>query len=253
MCLGCSKSEVSATITGRIDAVQPALRRDAAGKIIEITGFGNLNAYPVRLVLQSVSDVASHEIDYTKVAAITKAESNSDSSGGDATSAVHGIAKVFGAGNHPASDQVERAAAAFSKQGDPNGVNVGFSGMNEASLRIEQKSAHASPDGVIYNCTSIRKTASKKMRSHLQSRNASAPASFGGRRWGSGRRRQQQKRRRRSARARGGGGGGGGAREAARRRRRRRGGEGEGGGVCGVSRQKSFKLNNSKCYRRSVR
>ena len=25
--------------------------------------------------------------------------------------------------------------------------------MNEASPRVEQKSAHASPDGVIYNCT----------------------------------------------------------------------------------------------------
>src|ERR1019366_9226899 len=71
MCLGCTKSEVSATITGRIDAVQPALRRDAAGKIVDIAGFGNLNAYPVRLVLQSVSDVAPHEIDYSKVAAIT--------------------------------------------------------------------------------------------------------------------------------------------------------------------------------------
>ena len=152
MCLGCTKSEVSATLTGRLDAVQPALRRDAAGKIIEITGFGNLNAYPVRLVLQSVSDVAAHEIDYSKVAAITKTESTSDAAGSDATASVHGFAKVFGAGS-PLGDQVERAAAAFGKQGDDNGVEVGFSGMNEASPRVEQKSAHASPDGVIYNCT----------------------------------------------------------------------------------------------------
>src|SRR5579863_7238597 len=65
VCLGCTKSEVSATLTGRIDAVHPALRRDAAGKIIEITGFGNLNAYPVRLVLQTVSDAVPHEIDYS--------------------------------------------------------------------------------------------------------------------------------------------------------------------------------------------
>jgi hypothetical protein len=152
MCLGCTKSEVSATLTGRIDAVQPALRRDAAGKIIDVTGFGNLNAYPVRLVLQSVSDAAPHEIDYSKVAAITKAETNSDSDGGDATAAVHGFAKVFGAGN-PLGDQVERAAAAFGKQGEDNGVIVGFSGMNEASPRLEQKGTHASPDGILYNCT----------------------------------------------------------------------------------------------------
>jgi hypothetical protein len=103
-------------------------------------------------VLQSVSDVAAHEIDYSKVAAITKAETSSDAAGGDATASVHGFAKVFGAGSPP-GDQVERAAAAFGKQGDDNGVNVGFSGMNEASSRLEQKSAHASPDGVIYNCT----------------------------------------------------------------------------------------------------
>ena len=152
MCLGCTKSEVSATLTGRIDAVHPALRRDAAGKIIDISGFGNLNAYPVRLVLQSVSDAVPHEIDYSKVAAITKAETSSDSGGGDATAAVHGFAKVFGA-NSPLGEQVERAAAAFGKQGEDNGVNVGFSGMNEASARMEQKDAHASPDGVLYNCT----------------------------------------------------------------------------------------------------
>jgi hypothetical protein len=152
ICLGCTKSEVSATLTGRVDAVQPALRRDTSGKIIDIAGFGNLNAYPVRLVLQSVSEVEPHEIDYSKVSAITKGEANSDSSGGDATMAVHGFAKVFGSGS-PLGNQVERAAAAFGKEGEDNGVNVGFSGMNEASPRLEQKDAHASPDGVLYHCT----------------------------------------------------------------------------------------------------
>ena len=152
ICLGCTKSEVSATLTGRVDAVQPALRRDTSGKIIGIAGFGNLNAYPVRLVLQSVSEVEAHEIDYSTVSAITKGEANSDSSGGDATMAVHGFAKVFGSGS-PLGNQVERAAAAFGKEGEDNGVNVGFSGMNEASPRLEQKDAHASPDGVLYHCT----------------------------------------------------------------------------------------------------
>lgn len=151
MCLGCARNEVSATITGRIDAVKRDLRRDAAGKIIDITGFGNLNAYPVRLVLQSVSDAAPHEVDYSKVTAIIKAETSSES-GGDATASVHAFAKVFGASS-PLGDQVERAAAAFGKQGEDNGVNIGFSGMNEVSSRLEQKGAHPSPDGVLYNCT----------------------------------------------------------------------------------------------------
>jgi hypothetical protein len=66
--------------------------------------------------------------------------------------AVHGFAKVFGSGS-PLGNQVERAAAAFGKEGEDNGVNVGFSGMNEASPRLEQKDAHASPDGVLYHCT----------------------------------------------------------------------------------------------------
>jgi hypothetical protein len=152
ICLGCAKYEVSATLTGRLDAVVPTLDRDGSGKIVTIRGFGNINAYPVRLVLQSVSDVAPHEIDYSKSASITKSESNADSGGGDPVAAAHGIAKVFGA-NSPLGNQVERAAAAFGKEGDDNGVNVGFSGMNEANPRTEQTSDHASPDGVLYNCT----------------------------------------------------------------------------------------------------
>ena len=152
MCLGCAKYEVSATLTGRLDAVEPALRRDASGKITAISGFGNLNAWPARLVLQSVSDIAPHEIDYSKAAAVTKGEPSSDSNSGDPVAAAHGIAKVFGPSN-PLGSQVERAAAAFGKQGDDNGVNVGFSGMNEASPLTEKAGSSASPDGVLYNCT----------------------------------------------------------------------------------------------------
>jgi hypothetical protein len=151
VCLGCTKYEVSATLTGRLDFVVPALQRDASGKISAISGFGNLNAWSTRLVLQSVSDIAPHEIDYSKVTAITKSEANTEA-GGDSTAAVHTFAKAFGA-NNALGNQVERAAAAFGKPGDDNGVNVGFSGMNEASPRLEQKSDHASPDGVLYHCT----------------------------------------------------------------------------------------------------
>ena len=152
MCLGCTKSEVSATLTGRIDAVQAVLRHNTEGKIVDITGFGNLNAYPVRLVLQSVSDAVAHEIDYSKVAAATKAETSTDAPAGDAIASVHGFAKVFGASS-PLGDQVERAAAAFGKQGEDNGVIVAFSGMNETPSRLELKGTKASPDGVLYNCT----------------------------------------------------------------------------------------------------
>jgi hypothetical protein len=58
MCLGCVKNEVQATITGRLDSVQDAVvKKDASGKIVGLGGFGNMNAYPARLVIAAVSDV----------------------------------------------------------------------------------------------------------------------------------------------------------------------------------------------------
>ena len=152
MCLGCAKYDVAATLTGRLDVAEPALKRDASNKINSISGFGNLNAWPVRLVLQSVTDITQHEVDYTKASVITKGESTPDSSSGDPVAATHGIAKAFGA-NNPLGTQVERAAAAFGKEGDNNGVNVGFGGINEASPAADQKGKSDSPDGVLYNCT----------------------------------------------------------------------------------------------------
>ena len=51
MCLGCIRYDVTATLVGRLDAVPDAtLQRDKAGKIVGFGGFGNLNAYPARLV-----------------------------------------------------------------------------------------------------------------------------------------------------------------------------------------------------------
>jgi hypothetical protein len=152
MCLGCAKNEVSATLTGRLDAVQPALDRDASGKIIRIQGFGNLNAWPARLVLQSVADVSPHQIDYSKSAAVTKDEVSPDLVGGDAVTAARSLVKLWDAGN-PSGVQLERAVAVFGKQGQDNGVSVGFSGGNEAVAAMEQKSEHSSPDGVLYHCT----------------------------------------------------------------------------------------------------
>ncbi len=58
MCLGCTRYSVTATLVGRLDSVADAtLKRDPSGKIVGFGGFGNMNAYPARLVLESVSDV----------------------------------------------------------------------------------------------------------------------------------------------------------------------------------------------------
>ena len=153
MCLGCSRNKVNATLIGRLDGVTKAgVRRDATGKIAGWTGFGNLNAYSARLVLQSVSDVAPETIDYSKAAAITKGDFADPSVSGDPVAAAHLGAKAFGAGN-PAGDQIERAAAVFGNPKEQNGVVIGFGIANEVPKNEGVKSDQDSPDGVIYNCT----------------------------------------------------------------------------------------------------
>jgi hypothetical protein len=153
MCLGCVKNTVTATLVGRLDSVADArLKRDSAGKIVGLGGFGNLNAYSARLVLQSVSDVAAQPIDYSQAAAASKDEQPVEPAGGDAIANAHKLATAFGPGNQLGA-QIERAAAAFGKQGDNNGVYVGFSSANEASAKDEAKGATDSVDGVLFNCT----------------------------------------------------------------------------------------------------
>ncbi len=153
MCLGCSRNKVNATLVGRIDGVAKAgVRRDSAGKIAGFSGFGNLNAYSARLVLQSVSDVALENIDYTKAVAATKGDFADPSVSGDPVAAAHMGAKLFGAGN-PAGDQIERAAAVFGKPNEKNGVIIGFGTSNEVPKNEGPKNDQDSPDGVIYNCT----------------------------------------------------------------------------------------------------
>jgi len=135
-CLGCTRYQVSATLIGRLDGVTPQLLREN-GKIVRIAGFGNLNAYGARLVLQSVSDVTAKEIDYTKPAP-SKARGTT-------------IANEFGTGAS-LREQPKRAIKAFGEPGDDNGVEV--SGMqNEASPAVEAQSTKKSPDGVLFNCS----------------------------------------------------------------------------------------------------
>src|ERR1039458_10332061 len=89
MCLGCMRYEVTATLVGRLDSVADAtLKRDASGKIVGFGGFGNMNAYPARLVLESVSDVTPKEIDFSK---------NDEATKGGATGGGNGV-DMYGAG-----------------------------------------------------------------------------------------------------------------------------------------------------------
>jgi hypothetical protein len=139
-CLGCVKFTVAATFVGRLDGAKDAgLSRDSSGKVIGLSGFGDLNRYTARLVLQSVSELSPQEIDYGKggVAASPDATSGNRS---------------FVPGS-PTGDQVKRAAAAFGAQGEDNGVNVGFGVANEVPKDDTTKSSSNSPDGLLFDVT----------------------------------------------------------------------------------------------------
>lgn len=152
ICLGCAKNVVNATLVGRLDGVASAgLRRDKAGKILSVSGFGNLNAYSARLVLQSVADVAAQAVDYAKITAATKDETVAETTA-DPVATAHTAAKALGAGN-ALGDQVERAANAFGKPGEDNGAVIGFGIANEAIAKSEAKGEKDSPDGVLFNCS----------------------------------------------------------------------------------------------------
>jgi hypothetical protein len=152
LCIGCVRYTVTATLVGRLDGAKAGIERDKTGKIVAIGGFGNLNTYTVRLVLQSVSDVASQEIDYSKSTATTKGEVLTDNAGPDPVAEAHKLAKTYPEGS-PLGAKVERAAAAFGKQNDHNGVMLSFGPVNQAFAKGEGKGDSDSPDGILYNCT----------------------------------------------------------------------------------------------------
>ena len=156
MCLGCNRYAVSATLVGRLDGVDSAaIQRDKAGKIIGLGGFGNLNAYAARLVLQSVSDVTPKEEDYSKADAVVKGPTTTFNGSADLFDPIEAVQK-FAASMSPtgAGGQIQRAANAFAQRGNKNGVNVVYANADEVLAKYEsQDPKQDSPDGVIYNCT----------------------------------------------------------------------------------------------------
>ena len=138
MCLGCVKFSVTATLVGRLDgAKDTGLIRDSGGKVIGLGGFGNLNRYSARLVLQSVSEISPQEIDYGK-------------GGIPASDDTASVSRSFTPAS-PTADQVKRGADAFGAPGEDNGVNVGFGGANEIPKEDTAKPTTNSPDGILFN------------------------------------------------------------------------------------------------------
>ena len=154
MCLGCARYEVTATLIGRLDTVADAtLQRDASGKIVGFGGFGNMNGYPARLVLQSVSNVTSKEVDYSKAIGLTKGTPVPSAGSGNSVgedpmvTAQKLVGRVQAGQMH---DRADRALAAFPKSHEQNGVNIVYGTTSE--VPAEELGSKDSPDGILFNC-----------------------------------------------------------------------------------------------------
>lgn len=156
VCLGCVRYKVTATLVGRLDGVADAsIKRDDSGKITGFGGFGNMNAYPARLVLQSVSDVTPKEIDYSKVEDLAKGDFGPPVGGfggnSDANTAIAMIQKMVGSmPANPSKDEMEKAIGVYGKTNEHTGVDVITGVSNEP--KDDEPGTKDSPDGALFNC-----------------------------------------------------------------------------------------------------
>ena len=147
MCLGCVKNDVQATLIGRVDGTDdPGLKRDAGGKVTGLDGFGNLNEYGARLVLQSVSDVSAKEIDFTQTPKVK--DDNAGGNGRDFVAITKKSAAAFARGSD-AANQIQRALDALGAPGVDNGVTIEFGATAEVPAGEGIKGAKPSPDGLL--------------------------------------------------------------------------------------------------------
>lgn len=160
ICLGCPKYTVEATVVGRLDGVNSALlERDGKGNITGIGGFGNGNAYPARLVIQSVSGVTKTEVDYSKAEAAVKPKNSAPAPPAQASSPdpMGKLEKLSAAmAASPTTTQIQKDVAVLpkGKEQSANGVTMNYSTSNEPAPRTA--SAQDSPKGVVVN-TSINR------------------------------------------------------------------------------------------------
>ena len=161
LCMGCWNNQVTATLVGRLDGVaHTELKHDASGKVNGLGGFGNMNAYPARLVLQSVSEVAAKPEDYSKIDALAKGVQ--DNAGSHANAQPTGEVDPFevnaklaaAMGASPLGAQITRDMAVFPKpKTPPTNVSYGYGTINEVAANDGALGAEDSPDGALYVCT----------------------------------------------------------------------------------------------------
>lgn len=155
MCLGCFKNHVQATLVGRLDAVaDPIVRHNSAGKVTSLGGFGNLNGYPVRLVLESVADVTAKEVDYSKADAVTKKAQPENASSADLSDSKTTAEKLVKALlTNPIGEMLQKDLDVYGHPNEQNGVVIGFGDANSVSEALDKPAADDSPDGAMYYVT----------------------------------------------------------------------------------------------------
>ena len=155
ICLGCERNAAQATLVGRLDGVaDAALIRDSGGKVVGLGGFGNMNAYPARLVLESVADVTPVKEDYTKVEeAMRSARTNGENPSFqfDPLASAQKLAAAFG--SSPMGLRAQQDVAEFGKPHEPNGTIIEYGAMDDVSAKENALGDADSPDGVLYDCT----------------------------------------------------------------------------------------------------
>jgi hypothetical protein len=155
MCLGCTRYEVTATLVGRLDGVADGTLKRDGGKIVGFGGFGNMNAYPARLVLQSVSDITPKEVDFSKTDDVTKGDAmaaQQPQAGPEFSDPLAAAQKLAAAmGSDQAGNQIKRAVAALPKPKEQNGVNIAYNLTNEDSPADQALGPRDSPDGILFN------------------------------------------------------------------------------------------------------
>ncbi len=151
LCLGCAKSSVAATLTGRIDAVPVARIVRTGAQYSSAAGFGTLNRYRVRLVLESVSNVVEKDNDFQP--ASTELQAVRRTLSGDPFKTANRLPEAFLNGT-AVYGQVRRAAVIYGTPGgEPTGITVSYGPPNEDTAAEDTAAAASAPGGLLIHVT----------------------------------------------------------------------------------------------------
>jgi hypothetical protein len=151
LCFGCAKTAVTATLIGRIDAVPIARVVRTGARYSSAAGFGTLNRYRARLVLESVSNVVEKDNDFQPASAELALVRHTLS--GDPFKVANRLPEAFLNGT-AVYGQVRRAAVVYGAPGaEPSGITVSYGPPNEDTEAEDMIAASSAPSGLLIHVT----------------------------------------------------------------------------------------------------